>query len=168
MVMATDETATVDGLLKHLRRKGWTVAVHNDYRLDGVMKTFWLWEKDGRCVKGEALTDYAALVVCESKICEMEAAPMPSFDAEAGVKERTLKWGVFEMFGLMEAVAVVMEGVDWERVNRLMAEGAPMDRVSVNELLPLRTAWNDLLKDGDTAFGDLALAMRRKMGRDKG
>jgi hypothetical protein len=37
------------------------VAVHNDYKLDGERHTFWLFTKDGRCIKGEAKTDEAAL-----------------------------------------------------------------------------------------------------------
>ena len=44
-----------------LRALGWTVAVHNDYRLNGVAHTFWLLTKDGRCIKGEGLSDADAL-----------------------------------------------------------------------------------------------------------
>lgn len=44
-----------------LRRLGWAVAVHNDYRLNGEHHTFWLWTKDGRAVKGEGRTDEEAL-----------------------------------------------------------------------------------------------------------
>jgi hypothetical protein len=44
-----------------LRTLGWAVAVHNDYRQDGVPYTFWLLTKDGRAVKGEGRTDAEAL-----------------------------------------------------------------------------------------------------------
>jgi hypothetical protein len=44
-----------------LRKNGWTVAVHNDYRQDGAPHTFWLLTKDGRAVKGEGRTDGEAL-----------------------------------------------------------------------------------------------------------
>lgn len=44
-----------------IRAKGWMVAVHNDYRLAGRLMTFWLFTKDGRCVKGEGNTDAEAL-----------------------------------------------------------------------------------------------------------
>jgi hypothetical protein len=44
-----------------LRTLGWTVAVHNDYRQDGMPHTFWLLTKDGRAVKGEGRTDAEAL-----------------------------------------------------------------------------------------------------------
>ena len=37
------------------------MAVHNDYRLDGVPHTFWLLTKGDRCVKGEGRTDKEAL-----------------------------------------------------------------------------------------------------------
>jgi hypothetical protein len=44
-----------------LRAQGWSVAVHNDYRLNGEPHTFWLFTKDGRAVKGEGRTDADAL-----------------------------------------------------------------------------------------------------------
>lgn len=48
-------------ILQKLRDEGWMVGCHNDYRLDGQFHTFWLFTKDGRCVKGEGTSDYAAL-----------------------------------------------------------------------------------------------------------
>lgn len=44
-----------------LRCRGWMVAVHNDYRLDGERFTFWLLTKGDRCVRGEGKTDLVAL-----------------------------------------------------------------------------------------------------------
>jgi len=44
-----------------IRAKGWAVAVHNDYNLDGVPHTFWLFTKGLLAVKGEGLTDEEAL-----------------------------------------------------------------------------------------------------------
>lgn len=44
-----------------LRATGWTVAVHNDYRLKGKAHTFWLLTKGDRFVKGEGRTDGEAL-----------------------------------------------------------------------------------------------------------
>lgn len=52
-----DRETTADDL----RALGWTVAVHNDYRLNGLKFTFWLFTKDGRAVKGEGRTDAEAL-----------------------------------------------------------------------------------------------------------
>lgn len=48
-------------VLEALRADGWSVAVHNDYRLNGEAHTFWLFTKDGRAVKGEGRTDAEAL-----------------------------------------------------------------------------------------------------------
>ena len=43
-----------------IRAKGWSVAVHNDYKQFGLDHTFWLFTKEGHCVKGEGLTDTEA------------------------------------------------------------------------------------------------------------
>ncbi len=49
-------------LLGRLRAGGWTVGVHNDYRLGGVAHTFWLMtHPDGTFLKGEGATDAEAL-----------------------------------------------------------------------------------------------------------
>lgn len=48
-------------MLANLRRDGWMVAVHNDYRLGGALHTFWLFTKGEWAVKGEGQTDYEAL-----------------------------------------------------------------------------------------------------------
>lgn len=45
-----------------LRAGSWSVAAHNDYRLDGMPHTFWLLtHPDGRWIKGEGRTDGEAL-----------------------------------------------------------------------------------------------------------
>ncbi len=50
--------------LGRLRMAGWSVAVHNDYRLDGAQWTFYLFtHPDGRWVKGEGRTDAEALAL---------------------------------------------------------------------------------------------------------
>lgn len=48
-------------LITRLRAAGWMVAVHNDYRQDGKLMTFWLFVRDGVAVKGEGATDDEAL-----------------------------------------------------------------------------------------------------------
>jgi len=50
--------------VRRLREAGWMVAVHNDYRQDGKLKTFWLFVKDGRAIKGEGDTDSEAVAQC--------------------------------------------------------------------------------------------------------
>lgn len=44
-----------------IRAEGWTVAVHNDYKLNGVQHTFWLFTKGDKALKGEGMTDAEAL-----------------------------------------------------------------------------------------------------------
>jgi hypothetical protein len=53
-----------EGLPDDIRAQGWTVAVHNDYRLKGQPHTFWLFTNNAsRCVQGEGRTDADALNV---------------------------------------------------------------------------------------------------------
>lgn len=54
--------------LFQLRQSGWTVAVHNDYRLDGEHHTFWLFTRGDRCAKGEGRSDEDALAAVRSEI----------------------------------------------------------------------------------------------------
>jgi len=59
------------GELALMRKNGWTVAVHNDYRDSGVQKTFWLFtHPDGQWVKGEASSDAMAVyeAFCQTKL----------------------------------------------------------------------------------------------------
>lgn len=60
--------------LTRIRKRGWTVAVHNDYRQGGTLHTFWLFTKGNRCVKGEGLTDAGALADAFDKIEPIELA----------------------------------------------------------------------------------------------
>ncbi len=54
-----------------LRAKGWTVAVHNDYRVGGVPYTFWLLNHGELCVKGEGFTDAIALDMIRARIKQL-------------------------------------------------------------------------------------------------
>ncbi len=51
----------MEKLLKHIRGRGWFVAIHNDYTLYGKLYTFWLFRKGDLCVKGESANDNTAL-----------------------------------------------------------------------------------------------------------
>lgn len=44
-----------------IRALGWSVAVHNDYRQNGMPHTFWLFTKGREAIKGEGRTDADAL-----------------------------------------------------------------------------------------------------------
>lgn len=72
--------------LNKIRSMGWSVAVHNDYRLGGEQFTFWLFtENNGhRWIKGEARTDLEAL---QFVLSEIVASPVRVEDAQ--VRERT-------------------------------------------------------------------------------
>lgn len=55
----------LDEQLGELRSFGWRVAVHNDYRQDGKLMTFWLFtHPNGFWIKGEGETDATALEQC--------------------------------------------------------------------------------------------------------
>ena len=54
---------TLEDVLNRLRSAGWTVAVHNDYRIGSRLFTFWLFtHPDGRYFKGEGASDIEALM----------------------------------------------------------------------------------------------------------
>lgn len=52
----------LEEMLRTLRDSGWSVAVHNDYRINGESATFWLFtHADGTWKKGEGKTDREAV-----------------------------------------------------------------------------------------------------------
>lgn len=54
--------------LKDLRDSGWRVAIHSDYRQNGLDLTFWLLTHEcGVWVKGEGISDFAALTECQEQ-----------------------------------------------------------------------------------------------------
>jgi hypothetical protein len=55
-----------------IRVGGWSVAVHNDYRLNGKSYTFWLFTKGQFAVKGEGRTDGEALDMVRIKIARLD------------------------------------------------------------------------------------------------
>lgn len=60
---------TLEQQLETLRSAGWTVAVHNDYRLNKKPFTFWLFtHSNGQWIKGEGTTDTEALSKCISQL----------------------------------------------------------------------------------------------------
>lgn len=74
---ASHKQALEDPKADDIRALGWTVAVHNDYRLNSLPHTFWLFTKGAMCVKGEGRTDAEAL---KSIIATLKAAPQPPVD----------------------------------------------------------------------------------------
>jgi hypothetical protein len=64
----------IDELLGRIRGAGWDVAVHNDYRIAGERRTFWLFtHPNGRWAKGEGVTDGEALAVVLAALATQEA-----------------------------------------------------------------------------------------------
>jgi hypothetical protein len=77
MTQPTNEArAEIAERLDELRGRGWSVAVHNDYRLNGQSMTFWLFtsESTGRFAKGEGHTDQDALDQVLASIAPSPAA----------------------------------------------------------------------------------------------
>lgn len=80
---AEEDDAVLNELVLHpgspddLRAKGWTVGVHNDYRMNGKNHTFWMMTKDFTAIKGEGPDDAFALNVIRKKIQELEAETKP-------------------------------------------------------------------------------------------
>lgn len=56
-----------------LRELGWTVAVHNDYRINGEPHTFWLFTKGDFAAKGEGCDDSVALDEVRDNVLRLEA-----------------------------------------------------------------------------------------------
>jgi len=58
--------------LARLRGAGWRVAVHNDYMQAGALHTFWAFSRGSEYVKGEGLTDDAAITEVEAEILALQ------------------------------------------------------------------------------------------------
>lgn len=67
---AARETPYAWRLLEGLRREGWVVACHNDYRQLGEAHTFWLFTRGGTCFSGEGMTDREALEAVQKQVDE--------------------------------------------------------------------------------------------------
>lgn len=72
-------------LIERLRAADWSVACHNDYRLNGQRMTFWLLtHPSGRWVKGEGPTDEAALAEAEAQALQVPARG----EVEAAIRDK--------------------------------------------------------------------------------
>jgi hypothetical protein len=69
---AVRKSETLEERLTRLRGAGWRVAVHNDYMQAGVLHTFWGFSRGNQYVKGEGLTDHAALTEVEAEILALQ------------------------------------------------------------------------------------------------
>lgn len=89
---------SVDEFLRAIRARGWSVAVHNDYKQEGVHHTFWLFTKDGKAVKGEGPDDVTALkdVIIQLRltdgVIEHEREPAPVEEEQPAYEEARKLW----------------------------------------------------------------------------
>lgn len=67
-LLPPDTSLDARSLPNDIRCAGWSVAVHNDYRIGENSYTFWLFTNGTRCVKGEGRTDAEALDVVRAKL----------------------------------------------------------------------------------------------------
>lgn len=129
------------GVLAQLRNDGWAVAVHNDYRLHGERKTFWLFtHPNGRWIKGEGATDAEAIAAASrSAMLGKEAAHDQTEQQQALVRELERAREEFadlekERSELLAIVTVTADRDAWERKAREVKSAAPND---ANELAKL-------------------------------
>ena len=82
--------------LTRLRDMGWSIAIHNDYKLNGLPYTFWLFtHPSGHWVKGEGATDEDALCDClREAFVAMLRAPHASADGDHAVESIRTNVGV--------------------------------------------------------------------------
>lgn len=73
-------------LLEDIRAAGWSVAIHNDYRLGGIAYTFWLFTKGNLAVKGEGLTDVEALKQVSVEIARFDVDLCKIYDGLTKLK----------------------------------------------------------------------------------
>lgn len=103
---------TTEGRLTSLRASGWTVAVHNDYRLNGTAYTFWLFTRGNDCAKGEGLND--------------EQAISRAYDSVLWLDERRANAIESARAGFIPAATITSERAQWakerEGLEALVAE----------------------------------------------
>lgn len=64
-------------ILHALRREGWTVANHIDYRSDdGELCTLWIMNKGEQAVKGSAGSDFCALWIIANRVAQIEGVTL--------------------------------------------------------------------------------------------
>lgn len=73
----------IDELLGKFRKKGWAVAVHNDYRQGGESHTFWLFTRGTRFVKGEGPSDEVALLRAWDEVEKLNKLSFCCYDCSA-------------------------------------------------------------------------------------
>lgn len=134
--------ATAAMTLQRLRASGWTVAVHNDYRLNGKPYTFWLLtHSNGRWIKGEGQTDDEALAEAARAIqiqiaehvqrvqngwlqktsSDESAGPPPAALAPVSYERLREAWSRLNMASMSMKRAHLSESDEWDELNEAIA-----------------------------------------------
>lgn len=66
------QIVTLEEHLRWIRDRGWKIAIHNDYTVDNIKYTSYVFIKDSQTVIGEGESDILALIPVEEKILEIE------------------------------------------------------------------------------------------------
>jgi hypothetical protein len=103
--------ATVEGILSTLRGSGWQVAIHNDYHLNGVAHTFWLFtHSTGIWIKGEGISDLEALSFIIIQINAIQEALQPFIKDVLSNFEAKLDTIAIEKWRSLSGTNVLHEG----------------------------------------------------------
>ncbi len=103
--------------LQRIRAAGWVVAVHNDYKVEFVLHTFWLFTKGNVCVKGEGKSDEEALAIVEREIRRVKDERQEGIHAAAEWIASSMASMMFgsDSWSLRRRLADVIKSGDWER-----------------------------------------------------
>jgi hypothetical protein len=131
--MTTPDSVTEAMKLAELRAAGLMVAVHNDYRLNGELHTFWLFTTpDGRALKGEGKTDMEALEQVSAALAPSPISPTPqAVEALMEALSPFSRWDGLHGNGLDDAtpMEIIVTMGDLRRANLALSTPSPTDRI---------------------------------------
>jgi hypothetical protein len=127
---ARDAAASPDDL----RARGWTVAVHNDYRVGGRSYTFWLFTKNCIAIKGEGVSDSIALDQVRAAI---GGAPLTREEAEQLYEESSMSDDGTPKLPVMALKSIDAWGVSEDGQDALIQATTATQRVQLHVTFPL-------------------------------
>lgn len=139
-----------------LAKAGYSVAVHNDYKLDGNPMTFWLFtHPDGHWIKGEGVDDEHALAECfaASKVRAISTTPSePSATAEPSEHDTKL-------YEAQDYIESCINGEGWLSDEKAALENvlAQLERVKPATAEPAMSE-----REAALGLGERAIAFLRK------
>jgi hypothetical protein len=112
----TDEKANAFELLTSIRAAGWMVGAHNDYRINGVPMTFWLFtHPSGQWVKGEGMTDLQALEEAAHEAAITMDAPLRFAEPDIAPNPTDSTLPALAVISLSDARAALAAVARWRR-----------------------------------------------------